>query len=244
MSTIPQNNPSVSSKRKNASVKPRTTKKTKQVEQSETEQVKVESVPVVESVTQPVEEVQVDNSIPPLLEEVKTDEVETKGDKVSRKKKNYNNLMTQVEHLTKLVEKYLADHPDSKNDASRLIKHVSNGLKKIRSQVLKFDKTKVANTNSKSRSGFQKPVKISEAVALFTGWDVNEPRARVDVTNYICDYIKQNKLQSPQDGRVILADEKLSGLLNYEAERDGRLTYATIQKLLAKHYSPVSVQLE
>jgi chromatin remodeling complex protein RSC6 len=77
-------------------------------------------------------------------------------------------------------------------------------------------------------------------VAQFTGWSSAEPRARVEVTNFVCDYIKRNNLQSPTDRRVINADSDLSKLLDYQAERDGNLTYATIQKLLAKHYTPVA----
>lgn len=258
MSTNPSNSPSVapvstkSRKKSDGSVKSAKTEKAPPRKSKvvvvdpvpnvipEPTEVKEEVVPPALVVADSVEEVEeVKNS--EVLQEEKVDDDESKDEKLSRKKKNYNNLLTEVEHLNALVEKYLVDHPDAKNDTSKLIKHLNKGLKKIRTQVLKLNKTKVVNqTGNSSKSGFQKPVRISEAVASFTGWDVAEPRARVDVTNYICDYIKQNKLQSPQDGRVILADEKLSQLLNYESERDGRLTYATIQKLLAKHYSPLS----
>ena len=256
MSTNPSNSPSVapvatkSRKKSDGSVKSVKTEKAPR----KSKVVIVDPVPNV--IPEPTEPTEVKEEVPPtlvvadsveevkqseVLQEEKVDDDESKDEKLSRKKKNYNNLLTEVEHLNALVEKYLVDHSDAKNDTSKLIKHLNKGLKKIRTQVLKLNKTKVVNqTGNSSKSGFQKPVRISEAVASFTGWDVAEPRARVDVTNYICDYIKQNKLQSPQDGRVILADEKLSQLLNYESERDGRLTYATIQKLLARHYSPVS----
>lgn len=164
-------------------------------------------------------------------------------DKISRKKKNYNQLLFEVDHLNSLVEKYVTEHKDAKNnDLSKFLKNLEKGLKKVKIHVQKIGKNKNSGTtNTNIQSGFQKPVKISEAVAQFTGWDVAQPRARVEVTNFVCDYVKQNNLQSPKDRRIIIADAKLSALLEYSQERDGNLTYATIQKLLAKHYSPVVV---
>ena len=158
-------------------------------------------------------------------------------DKISRKKKNYNQLLSEVDQLNSLVEKYVSEHKESKNnDLSRFLKNLEKGLKKVKIHVQKIGKNKnSSSTNTNIQSGFQKPVKISEAVAQFTGWDVNQPRARVEVTNYVCEYVKQNNLQSPEDRRIIVADAKLTTLLDYSQERDGNLTYATIQKLLAKH---------
>jgi chromatin remodeling complex protein RSC6 len=162
-------------------------------------------------------------------------------EKLSRKKKNYNQLVSEVDHLNVLVEKYVVDHKDAKIPGmTKFLRDLEKGLKKVKIQVQKIGKSKSSGSGSNnSQSGFQKPVRISEAVARFTGWDASEPRARVEVTNFVCDYIKKNNLQSPEDRRVINADAQLSQLLDYQSERDGNLTYATIQKLLAKHYTAV-----
>ena len=162
-------------------------------------------------------------------------------DKISRKKKNFNQLISEVDTLYELVDKYILEHKDVKNnDMSKFLKNLEKGLKKVKIHVQKLGKNKnSSSTNTNVQSGFQKPVRISDTVASFTGWDVSQPRARVEVTNFVCEYIKEHKLQSPTDRRNILADEKLAGLLDYNQERDGNLTYATIQKLLAKHYTPL-----
>jgi len=163
-------------------------------------------------------------------------------EKLSRKKKNYNQLVSEVDGLNRLVERYVTDHKEQKVPGmNKFLKDLEKGLKKVRIQVQKIGKTKASGTSSSNtQSGFQKPVRISEAVAQFTGWDAAEPRARVEVTNFVCDYIKRNNLQSSSDRRVINVDSNLSQLLDYQSERDGNLTYATIQKLLAKHYTPVA----
>ena len=239
--------------------KPKTAKTVKVVKTKPVEKVVEEStVPIVKKpVTkkeklpskvlakeEPVSETPVPAPVPvPPLEQKNgnTDSTENE-DKISRKKKNYNQLLSEVDNLNSLVEKYVIEHKDSKNnDLSKFLKNLEKGLKKVKIHVQKIGKNKNSSTTSTNvQSGFQKPVKISDAVAQFTGWDVAQPRARVEVTNFVCDYVKQNNLQSPDDRRNILADTKLSELLDYNKERDGNLTYATIQKLLAKHYSPVT----
>lgn len=164
------------------------------------------------------------------------------SEKLSRKKKTYQQLVNELELLNQLVEKYSSEQKDAKIPGlNQFLKNLEKGLKKARYSTQKIGKSKGSASGANVQSGFQKPVKISEEVSKFTGWDVAEPRARVDVTNFVCDYIKKHNLQSPNDKRIILADAKLSNLLGYNAESDGDLTYATIQKLLAKHYTSLTV---
>lgn len=167
---------------------------------------------------------------------------EASDEKLSRKKRTYVQLVAEVDQLNSVVDQYITEHREPKNtDMNRFLKSLEKGLRKVRVHVQKIGKNRTATQAAPGvQSGFQKPVRISSAVAQFTGWDANEPRARVEVTNFVCDYIKQNNLQSPEDRRVILADQRLSQLLEYQSDRDGNLTYATIQKLLAKHYAPLA----
>jgi chromatin remodeling complex protein RSC6 len=196
-------------------------------------------VVVVEPEPEPEQPVEQQN------ESVESEPVESADgeEKLSRKKKNHHQLLVELDLLSSMVEQYLANHKDVKvQGLSKLLKDLEKGLKKAKNRAQKLGKSRSNVQPSGNQSGFQKPVHISAEVAAFTGWNVDEPRARVDVTNFICEYIKVNKLQDPSDGRVILADEKLSNLLQYNAEHDGRLTYATIQRLLAKHYKPYVAQ--
>jgi len=214
----------------------------KKIEEDTPSTVDEKIVPAPTPTPVPVKESEVDQ-VPEVVEN--KDQVETpiSDDKHGKKQKIVSAVISEVEAIQSVLQKYQNEHKDAKNnEINRLIRHVEKSVKKIQSQVNKLSKSKIqtSNTNS-SASGFQKPVHISEAVAQFTGWNVTEPRARVDVTNYICDYIRQNKLQKPGDGRVILADKRLRDLLDYKEERDGVLTYASIQRLLAPHYKAVEV---
>jgi hypothetical protein len=73
------------------------------------------------------------------------------------------------------------------------------------------------------KSGFAKQKPISQAMSDFakacnetTGeeWDVGALKSRNEVTRLICNYIKNNKLNSPEDKRRILPDAYLSALIS------------------------------
>ena len=64
---------------------------------------------------------------------------------------------------------------------------------------------------------------------------MNEKKSRVDVTRFICAYIKEHELQNPKDKRYILPDEKLTKLLNYDGVKPVR--YCDLQTYLKSHYS-------
>ena len=113
-----------------------------------------------------------------------------------------------------------------KKDAGKLIRQKRRNLDPNAEDVTK-------DTN-KMTSGFLKPVPISLAMANFTGWSPNELKSRVDVTKFLCSYIKDQNLQNPVDRRQILADPKLAKLLDY---KDGTpLTYFDMQSHLKKHF--------
>lgn len=89
---------------------------------------------------------------------------------------------------------------------------------------------KARNTNQ--NSGLQKAVNISEDMAKFAGWAVNELHSRVEVTKAICSYIKTNNLQKPENRRIVILDARLKTLLAYS---DDEITYPHIQKYIGAH---------
>ena len=97
---------------------------------------------------------------------------------------------------------------------------------------------KKTNRKNNTNSGFLKPVIISKEMVAFTGWNQDELRSRVDVTKFICNYIRDNNLQNPQDRRQIIVDKKLSELLEFNPNVEKEpLTYYRIQTYIKKHFS-------
>jgi hypothetical protein len=116
-------------------------------------------------------------------------------------------------------------------------KSLVKDFKSLKNATLRSVKKRKKTTNPNSQSGFNKPVKISKELAQFAGWDDSELKSRREVTKFICDYIKNNNLQNPQDKRVINADDKLSELLNYSEGNEDKLTYFYLQKKIQPHFA-------
>jgi len=125
----------------------------------------------------------------------------------------------------------------SKTKGVKFLRSLNKKLKTLKNQssrVKHRTSTKTSSATNNANSGFLKPVKISSEMAKFTGW---EPKSRVDVTKYICNYIKEHELQNPKDKRQILADSKLSKLLNYDPKKESEpLTYYRIQSYIKPHF--------
>lgn len=182
----------------------------------------------------------------PPVETVKPEEkvvTETKEDKP--KKRNVptrETILTNIEELISTIDEQILKLRESsdKTKGVKFLRSVNKKLKTIKThsaRVMKQRKTTRRKPNP--NSGFLKPVKLSKELTKFTGWKANELRSRVDVTKFICNYIKEKNLQNPEDGRQIRVenDPKLKKLLKYDSsEKDQPVTYPRLQTLLKDHF--------
>ena len=132
------------------------------------------------------------------------------------------------------------------------IQEVTSKVSALRTQLRALEKkavreVKAANKRSKkgrkssgtrTPSGFVKPTQISKELATFLGKELGTEMARTEVTKEINAYIRANKLQDPKNGRIILADAKLSKLLSLK--KDDELTYFNLQKYMSPHFAKAS----
>ena len=58
--------------------------------------------------------------------------------------------------------------------------------------------------------------------------------ARTEVTKYIISYIKENKLQSPENKKIINPDNALKSLL--KPKKKDEITFFNIQRYMNKHF--------
>jgi len=94
---------------------------------------------------------------------------------------------------------------------------------------------KKRKSGNRAPSGFVKPTKISTELANFLGKELGTEMARTSVTREINSYIREHKLQDPKNGRIILADEKLTKLL--KLKKDDELTYFNLQRYMSPHFA-------
>ena len=115
-------------------------------------------------------------------------------------------------------------------------KHVSKELRVLD----KLNAKKNKNKGNRAPSGFVKPTKISDELAVFLGRESGSLMARTDVTKQITAYVRSNNLQAKENGRLILADEKLKKLLKYDektiTDPTQQLSYFNLQKYLSCHF--------
>ena len=98
----------------------------------------------------------------------------------------------------------------------------------------KASKKRQKRTGNRAPSGFVKPTKISSELANFLGKPKGTEMARTEVTREINKYIRANKLQDQNNGRIILADTKLRKLL--KLNKDDELTYFNLQRYMKHHF--------
>jgi chromatin remodeling complex protein RSC6 len=143
-----------------------------------------------------------------------------------------------VEWFDKMVEDVKEEICRLKRDkqpGSKFLRTLNKNLKNVKAKTVRVmgkKPVKRSNTNS----GFLKQVPISKEMAKFTGWEPKELKSRVDVTKFLCNYIKEHNLQNPEDRRVILPDSRLRKLLHIKSG-DPPLTYYRIQSCIKPHFS-------
>ena len=93
---------------------------------------------------------------------------------------------------------------------------------------------KKKTSGTRAPSGFVKPTLISNELALFLGKEPGTEMARTEVTREINVYIRSNKLQDTENGRIINADPALASLLRLSPS--DKLTYFNLQKYMSSHF--------
>jgi upstream activation factor subunit UAF30 len=159
--------------------------------------------------------------------------------KESKKPVTNESVVDEVNQLVALLTE--SKSTDNLKQALKTVKVVASRLKHLRNDLgrllKKTTRTKAHRDSSKvTNSGLSKPVMISKDLAQFMGVPADSLQSRVNVTNSICTYIKEQQLQNPENKREIKADEKLSRLLSYKASDQQPLTYFYIQQLIQPHF--------
>ncbi len=225
-----------SSKSKSSKSKDKSRSKDKSSKSKSSRKEKVTKTPVEEVVEEVVEET--------------TPTTAAAAPKVTKKRRvvDRESVFTSFDALQKQVEDEI-DAVRSASDKSRVsgvrfLRSLNKSLKQLKKDTARAMKQKRKNPNraKNTSSGFMKPVAISGEMSKFTGWGSDELKSRVDVTKYICGYIRDNNLQNPDDRRQIVPDKKLQALLKLDKKslKEEPLTYYSLQKKIQPHFVAAS----
>ena len=146
---------------------------------------------------------------------------------------DFDTLLGSIESQMNTIREAKAKSPIAIKDLKGLQKQV----RQLRTDVNRQIRNKRKTSGERSvNSGFMKPVPISSDMCKFAGWKESELHSRVDVTKFICGYVKEKDLQNPKDRRQILADSKLKSLLKLSSSEKEPLTYYSLQRHIQQHF--------
>lgn len=97
-------------------------------------------------------------------------------------------------------------------------------------------KTHVKRVPSGRPTGFNIKYPVLEHVLEFMGLPEDSLVSWAELTIFVNKYIHDNHLQDPEKRMIILPDERLAAILNYDEAQDAPLTYKTMQKKLRNCY--------
>lgn len=138
------------------------------------------------------------------------------------------------DHFTEFLTKFqqiVSEFSTLKSQLKLLEKKTMKELK----IVTKLQNKRKKKQGTRAPSGFVKPTKISDELAVFLQKPSGTEMARTDVTREINQYIRQHSLQDPSNGRKINPDDKLAKLLKV-TETD-ELTYFNLQRYMSPHFT-------
>ena len=130
----------------------------------------------------------------------------------------------------------------NRNECIVEITALRNELKSLTKIVRKI-KAKLDDPNGEKyakrakNNGFNRDQKISEELRTFLGLPEGQLVSRSTVTKSINEYVKANGLKHPDNGRILVLDQKLRDLLKPPA--DVQVTFLNLQKFLSPHYTKV-----
>jgi len=134
---------------------------------------------------------------------------------------------------------------DKLNEAVQSIRELRQSLKTLERQHYKELKMtrryKRDPTVPKKTSGFNKPSRVPVEICSLLGLKTDELLPRTKVTKAIYSYIKEHKLQDPEDKRRIVPNDELKTLFKLGSE--DKVSFYNIQSYIKKVY-PVTVVTE
>jgi chromatin remodeling complex protein RSC6 len=97
------------------------------------------------------------------------------------------------------------------------------------------ERTEAKRAKARSNpNGFAKPSKITDELCDFLAVPRGTMLSRTDVTRKVNAYIKDNKLNKPENKRIINPDTKLRKILGIKPDEE--LSYFSLQRYLSRSF--------
>jgi chromatin remodeling complex protein RSC6 len=131
------------------------------------------------------------------------------------------------QRLTAALEAVRAEKARLQEVGKNLVTLVESLVRDTNTVLRKSLRRKRRTGTSNANSGFLKPKLVTQELCAFLERPAGTQMSRTEVTRSICDYIKRNDLQDKKNRRIIVPDQRLSGLL--KLDKGQTLTYFDLQ---------------
>lgn len=132
-----------------------------------------------------------------------------------------DNLETKITALVALLKEVQVE--------LKVVKKENDRMKKI------VERTEAKRAKARSNpNGFAKPSKITDELCDFLAVPRGTMLSRTDVTRKVNAYIKDNKLNKPENKRIINPDTKLRKILGIKPDEE--LSYFSLQRYLSRSF--------
>jgi chromatin remodeling complex protein RSC6 len=132
-----------------------------------------------------------------------------------------DNLETKITALVALLKEVQVE--------LKVVKKENERMKKI------VERTEAKRAKARSNpNGFAKPSKITDELCDFLAVPRGTMLSRTDVTRKVNAYIKDNKLNKPENKRIINPDTKLRKILGIKPDEE--LSYFSLQRYLSRSF--------
>ena len=170
----------------------------------------------------------------PVAEPVSEPVVESTEQKVEEQKETIEQRIEAFATSFKAVIAAQKAMTDSSRAQHKSLKDLDKSAHKLMKELKKSRRKRGGGNQRANPSGFNKPTKISAELSTFLGVDSEKLMPRTEATKMLHSYIKEHNLQKKSDGRIIVCDKKLQGLLN--VPKDVQLSYFNLQTYLSPHF--------
>lgn len=141
-----------------------------------------------------------------------------------------------IDSFNQLIEFHKQQRSLQTAEIARIRTMKSQYERQFKSLHKKASKKRRTNKGVSESNGFKRPTNISDELCDFFGKPHGTLMARTDVTRELSNYIRENKLQDPMNGRNILPDQKLRKLLRIG--KTDELNIFNMQTFMVPHYPP------
>ena len=143
--------------------------------------------------------------------------------------------LTNTEKISTSIAEITQSIALLKSALSALEKNTKRLNATVDSQNKKDLKAQSKPKKERKPCGFALPVEVSDEMCDFMGREKDTKISRIEITQFINDYIKKMSLEKPDNKQIIVPDEKLWKILGEDA-KDKKLTHFTIQKFINSHF--------